>query len=134
MLNGSSTLSGEQSSVSRESMTVLHPLQFSGVAMPLFLILIAIVTLLAVLILYGDRSPHRSERDPQVSSSISLLTEPGRPPLPHEWKYKYIPIAKTTLATRDGKTWIHHREDVPLFKSSSGTEPHDLRQHRIIFN
>lgn len=100
----------------------------------LFLILIAVVTLLAVLILYGDRSRHRSDSDTEIPTSISLLTEPGRPPLPHEWKYKYIPIAQTTLSSRGGETWIHHREDVPLFKSTANTEPHDLRQHRIIFN
>lgn len=109
--------------------------KLSGVTMPvLFLILTAVVTLLAVLILCEDRSLHRAERNAQIPPSLSLLTEPGRPPLPHEWQYKYIPIAQTALVTRDGKTWIHHREDVPLLKPSSNTDPQDLRQHRIVFN
>lgn len=98
------------------------------------LILIAVVGLLVFLILYGDTPRRTSPPSVVIPSSISYLTEPGRPPLPHEWKYKYVPIAKTTLATRDGKTWVRYREDVPLLSSHSSSTSRELRQHRIIFN
>lgn len=100
----------------------------------LFLILVAVVTILALLILFGGPSPPSTDRPPRIPSSMTLLTEPDRSPLPHEWKYKYVPIVKTTLSTRDGKTWVRHREDIPLLSPSSSAHPKDLRQHRIIFN
>lgn len=110
--------------------------QTSGLSpMPILLFILAsVVTTLILLILNGGRSRQFEERSPNIPASLSFLTEPNRPPLPHEWKHKYVPIAQTTLATQNGKMWVRHREDVPLLSPYSDSSPRDLRQQRIILN
>lgn len=109
----------------------------------LFLLFCALPLGLNGLIVFYLRSLRRTteratEEEFRIPPSLPFETEPNRPPLPYNWRTKYVPIGKTTLeATLEptgAEIWVKHKEDVPLPGYDRDQVPWDLRRQRIIFN
>lgn len=99
-----------------------------------FLLSVFILTLLIVALLYGEESSRTNRRDVIRPSSLSLSTEPNRPPAPETWQETYVPIEATRLTCRDGTAWVTHQEHVPLLHPDSHSSPRPLRRHRLVLN